>query len=75
MKQTNRTKQKSKLGFLGKYLRTQIKACIHRPNPVYTGLDLHTHAHSMCAQGCSKTLTQKHEAGKQSKNENPNSDN
>ena len=49
MKQTNQTKQKSELGFLGKCLHTQTKARVHRPNPMYTRFDQHTHAHDMCA--------------------------
>ena len=66
MKQTNQTKQKSKLGFLGKCLHMQTEACVRKPNPTYVGFDLHMntgfglrmHAYDMRAQGCSKTLTQ-----------------
>ena len=59
VKQTNQTKQKSELEFLGKFLHTLTEACVRRPNLTYTGFVLCTHAMGMCAQGYSKTLTQK----------------
>ena len=68
VKRTNQTKQKSKLEFMGKCLYTQREACVCR-------ISLCMHAYDMHARDCSKTLTQKHETKKQSRNKNPNSNN
>ena len=75
MKQTNETKQKPKLGLLGNSLHMQIEACICRPIPTCTGFDLRTYACGIRAQGCSKPQPRNKLAKKQSKNENPNSNN
>ena len=42
------------LGFLGNGVCTQTKTCVRRPNPMYAGFDLRTHAHGTCTQGYSK---------------------
>ena len=39
---------------MGNDLRTQIKACVCKPNPMHIGFDLHTHAYGTHTQGCSK---------------------
>ena len=75
MKQTNETKKKPELGFLGNGLHTQIEACVHRPNPSYVGFDQHTHACGIRAQGCLKPQPRNKLAKKHIRNENPNSNN
>ena len=42
------------LGFLGNGQCTQTKTCVRRPNPMYAGFDLRTHAHGTRTQGYSK---------------------
>ena len=56
------------LGFLGNGLQMQTEAYVRRPNPMYTGFDLPTHAYGTDMQSCSKPKPRNKLSRKQSTN-------